>query len=72
MGKRLERFGEVRIVDEANGFGLDFVDLFFSSLIMFGDLCRTANLEYLKTSVDLASFFKPNRFKGSVWTKAIS
>ena len=25
MGKRLERFGEVRIVDEANGFGLDFV-----------------------------------------------
>ena len=25
MGKRLERFGEVRIVDEINGFGLDFV-----------------------------------------------
>ena len=25
MGKRLERFGEVRIVDEKNGFGLDFV-----------------------------------------------
>ena len=25
MGKRLERFGEVRIVDETNGFGLDFV-----------------------------------------------
>ena len=24
MGKRLERFGEVRIVDEMNGFGLDF------------------------------------------------
>ena len=24
MGKRLERFGEVRIVDETNGFGLDF------------------------------------------------
>ena len=25
MGKRLERFGEVRIIDETNGFGLDFV-----------------------------------------------
>ena len=25
MGKRFERFGEVRIVDETNGFGLDFV-----------------------------------------------
>ena len=24
MGRRLERFGEVRIVDEMNGFGLDF------------------------------------------------
>ena len=24
MGKRLERFGDVRIVDETNGFGLDF------------------------------------------------
>ena len=24
MGKRLERFDEVRIVDEMNGFGLDF------------------------------------------------
>ena len=26
MGKRLERFGEVRTVDETNGFGLDFVE----------------------------------------------
>ena len=26
MGKRLERFCEVGIVDEANGFGLDFVE----------------------------------------------
>ena len=25
MGKRLQGFGEVRIVDETNGFGLDFV-----------------------------------------------
>ena len=25
MGKKFERFGEVRIVDETNGFGLDFV-----------------------------------------------
>ena len=25
MGKRLERIGEVRIVDEKNGFGPDFV-----------------------------------------------
>ena len=25
MGKRLERFGEVRIIDETNGFGLEFV-----------------------------------------------
>ena len=24
MGKGLQRFGEVRIVDETNGFGLDF------------------------------------------------
>ena len=24
MGKRLERFGEVRIIDETNGFGLLF------------------------------------------------
>ena len=24
MGKRLERFGEVRIIDETNGFGLDW------------------------------------------------
>ena len=26
MGKRLERFGEVRIIDETSGFGLDFVE----------------------------------------------
>ena len=26
MGKRLERFGEVKIIDEMNGFGLDFVE----------------------------------------------
>ena len=26
MGKRLERFGEVRIIDETNGFGLDFME----------------------------------------------
>ena len=26
MGKRLERFGEVRIIDETNGIGLDFVE----------------------------------------------
>ena len=26
MGKRLERFDGVRIVDETNGFGLDFVE----------------------------------------------
>ena len=26
MVKRLERFGEVRIIDETNGFGLDFVE----------------------------------------------
>ena len=26
MGKRLERSREVRIVDETNGFGLDFVE----------------------------------------------
>ena len=26
MGKRLERFGEVRIIGETNGFGLDFVE----------------------------------------------
>ena len=26
MGKRLERFGEVRIIDETNGFGLEFVE----------------------------------------------
>ena len=26
MGKRLERFGEVGIIDETNGFGLDFVE----------------------------------------------
>ena len=26
MGKRLERFGEVKIVDETNGLGLDFVE----------------------------------------------
>ena len=25
-GKRLERFGEVGIVDETNGFGLDYVE----------------------------------------------
>ena len=25
MGKRLERSGEVRVVDETNGFGLHFV-----------------------------------------------
>ena len=25
MGNRLERFGEVRIIDETNGFGLDFI-----------------------------------------------
>ena len=25
MGKRLERLGEVEIVDETNGIGLDFV-----------------------------------------------
>ena len=26
MRKRLEKFGEVGIVDETNGFGLDFVE----------------------------------------------
>ena len=26
MGKRLERFGEVGIVDEKNGFGQDFIE----------------------------------------------
>ena len=26
MGKRLERFGEIRIIDETNGFGLDFAE----------------------------------------------
>ena len=26
MGKRLERFGKVRIVDETNGFRLEFVE----------------------------------------------
>ena len=26
MGKKLERFGEVGIGDEANAFGLDFVE----------------------------------------------
>ena len=26
MGKRLERFGEIEIFDEMNGFGLDFVE----------------------------------------------
>ena len=26
MQKRLERFGEVKIVDETNGFGLDVVE----------------------------------------------
>ena len=26
MGKKLERLGEVWIVDETNGFGLDFVE----------------------------------------------
>ena len=26
MGKRLERFGEVRIIDETNGFELDSVE----------------------------------------------
>ena len=26
MGKRLERFGELRIIDEMNGFELDFVE----------------------------------------------
>ena len=25
MGKRLDRFGEVRMVDETNGFGQNFV-----------------------------------------------
>ena len=25
MGKRLEQFGEVRIIYETNGFGVDFV-----------------------------------------------
>ena len=27
LGKRLERFGEVRTVDETNGFGMDFLFL---------------------------------------------
>ena len=26
MRKRLERFGEVGVVDETNGFGLDFLE----------------------------------------------
>ena len=26
MGKSLERFGEVEIVDETNGFGLDMIE----------------------------------------------
>ena len=30
IGKRLERFGEAEIVDETNGFELDFVDKTYS------------------------------------------
>ena len=26
MGKRLERFGEIKIIDETNGFVLEFVE----------------------------------------------
>ena len=26
MGKRLERFGEIGVADETNGFGLDIVE----------------------------------------------
>ena len=41
MGKRLERFGEVRIVGETNGFGLDFVKKtesgFWSTITDVGD-----------------------------------
>ena len=33
MGKKLEGFGEVGIVDEANGFGLDLVDLACQSIL---------------------------------------
>ena len=32
MGKRLERFGEVRIIDETNGFGLEMYIVFAFSL----------------------------------------
>ena len=35
MGKRLERFSEVGIVDETNAFGLDFVIFLFQSLSNF-------------------------------------
>ena len=33
MIKRLERFGKVRIVDETNGFGLEFVNKAESRII---------------------------------------
>ena len=37
MGKRLEKFSEVGIVDETNGFGVDFVE---KTEWLWSGLCR--------------------------------
>ena len=50
MGKRLQRFGEVRIIDEMNGFGLDFVKktVYGAKLVVFyycpGQACTCPDL----------------------------
>ena len=40
MGKRLERFGEVGIIDETNGFRLDFADEGLGRLLDLGAIIR--------------------------------
>ena len=45
MGKRLERFGEVRIIDETNGFGLDFVKKRDSGFLKHHPRCGSSTLK---------------------------
>ena len=63
MGQRLERFGEVRIIDEMNGFGLDVFKKtesgFWSAIPDMGAAVKQSHLLKINIKLFLSkSFFK--------------
>ena len=45
MGKRLERFGEVWIADDTNGFGLNFVKKTESGILKYNPRRKSSTLK---------------------------